>query len=782
MWRTNSDHTLFLQDADDHICKALKAKGRLLQKGTYQHSYPFCWRSDTPLMNRTVPSWYVRVEKIKERIVAHNKKTYWVPDFVGERRFHNWLEGARDWAISRSRYWGTPLPIWCSEDFEEIVVVGSIAELEKLSGEKVVDLHRDSIDHITIPSQKGKGPLKRVPEVFDCWFESGSMPYAQSHYPFKDKETWEKQFPADFIAEGLDQTRGWFYTLMVLSTALFDKPAFKNVVVNGLVKAADGKKMSKRLQNYPDPLDVISRYGSDSLRLYLISSPVVRGQELLFKEEGVFGITRDVMLKWYSTFRFYSQNMLRYERRTGTTFTPALSVKSGNITDQWVLSSIQTLNKYVRQEMDKYRLYNVIPRLLNFIEDLTNWYVKLNRARMKGLGTTTEDCKTSLGVLYDVLFQLSILMAPCTPFFAEYLYQQLRPLHPNYNSTTVAADAPGRADSVHYVMIPEPNEDLVDLAVERKIQAMRTALTMGRTIRERERISFKYPVRSLVIVNTNTQFLEDVKELEDYIKDEIQCDKIVLERDERNWCQRVAKLNFRKLGRRLKKKIGAVKKAVQELNHDQVKEYMITGTATVLEEVLTGDDIHTELIPKCDESRFKSVTDPSNTAMAAMEIVQDARSVGVGVVRELISRVQKMRKTLGLVLTDKVEVFYKVNSDKLSSTFLDNAITANRDTIGAKLGGQTLLPHTQLPATAVVQLVNSDPIKPLQGVVGAPAEIAIDLTLISMEAVLDAKPALAACGGNTDVFAHLQEYVQTVAKTLGQHATYSVVLMVSVEP
>jgi isoleucyl-tRNA synthetase len=253
--------------ADKPIQKDLKALGRLIRQSQITHSYPFCYRSDTPLIYRAVPSWFVRVSNIVDKLVKNNNETYWVPSFVKEKKFHNWLENARDWNISRNRYWGTPIPLWASDDLEEIVVIGSIQELRDLSGRQAItDIHRDSIDDITIPSKKGKGDLKRISEVFDCWFESGSMPYAQQHYPFENTEKFEKTFPADFIAEGTDQCRGWFYTLTVLSTHLFDKPAWKNLIVNGLVLAADGKKMSKRLKNYPDPTVIMDQYGADALR------------------------------------------------------------------------------------------------------------------------------------------------------------------------------------------------------------------------------------------------------------------------------------------------------------------------------------------------------------------------------------------------------------------------------------------------------------------------------------------------------------------------------------
>lgn len=343
----------YVKDADKNIVKNLKAAGRLIRESTTKHSYPFCWRSDTPLIYRAVPSWFVRVEPLSDKLLQCNSETYWVPDFVKEKRFGNWLRDARDWAVSRNRYWGTPIPLWISDDGEEVVCVGSIKELEELSGTKVNDLHREVVDEITIPSALGKGQLKRVTEVFDCWFESGSMPYAQSHYPFENKKVFEDNFPADFIAEGVDQTRGWFYTLLVLSTTLFGKPPFKNVIVNGLVLAADGQKMSKRKKNYPDPIEVVNKYGADALRLYLINSPVVRAENLRFKEEGVKDVLKDVFLPWYNAYRFLTQNIIMFEKETNESYGYDLNKKlqPKNTMDRWILSFTQSLVKFVKSEM-----------------------------------------------------------------------------------------------------------------------------------------------------------------------------------------------------------------------------------------------------------------------------------------------------------------------------------------------------------------------------------------------------------------------------------------------
>jgi isoleucyl-tRNA synthetase len=516
--------------ADEDIVRVLKERGRLVKKGAYQHSYPFCWRSDTPLIYKAVPSWFVAVEQIKDRLLANNAETYWVPNFVKEGRFHNWLADARDWAISRNRFWGTPIPMWVSDDMEEMVAVGSVEELETLAGlpkGSVTDLHKEFVDHIEIPSKKGKGKLKRVDEVFDCWFESGSMPYAQLHYPFENKDRFEKGFPAHFIAEGLDQTRGWFYTLMVLSTALFDKPAFTNLIVNGMVLAADGKKMSKRLKNYPPPDEVVASYGADALRMYLINSPVVRAEPLKFRKDGVYGVVKDVMIPWYNAFRFMVQNASRWEGTTGKSFRPksALAKASTNQVDVWILAEIENLVAFVHEEMGAYRLFTVMPRLVAFLEGLTKWYLRLNRDRIKG-ADGDDAAEIALSVTYDVLLTVTSVMSPFTPFFSEYLYQKLRRLHPNYSPGGIkagdkaAAEAMGSAESVHFLMLPrpDPNADVaLNVRVAQEMEALQTVVELGRKAREAKDISLKKPVVDMVVVVSNEVQRAGLTKLQNYL-------------------------------------------------------------------------------------------------------------------------------------------------------------------------------------------------------------------------------------------------------------------------
>ena len=656
-----------VKEADNDICAMLKSQGRLVMKEVYMHSYPFCWRSDTPLIYKAVPSWFVAVEKLKPQLLANNAKTYWVPAFVQEKRFHNWLADAKDWAISRNRFWGTPIPLWISDDLEEMVTVGSVEELYELSGVRVSDLHKEHVDKITIPSKRGKGVLRRVDEVFDCWFESGSMPYAQMHYPFENQERFTNGFPADFIAEGLDQTRGWFYTLMVISTALFDKPAFKNLIVNGLVLASDGKKMSKRLQNYPDPQEVLNSCGADALRLYLINSPVVRADVLKFQEEGVNEVVRGVLLPWFNSFRFFTQCVDRYESVSGTKFVPNSEVtwSSTNDVDVWILAASLGLVEFVHQEMKAYRLYTVVPRLVDFIDQLTKWYVRLNRFRIKG-ESGLEDALLGLNVLYDVLTTMSQIMAPFTPFFSEYLYQHLRKLHPNFGSTdaSVAVDSFGRSDSVHYLMLPVPDESRMNRRAEARFRTLQQAVTLARVARERRRIRNNLPLRSVTVVAANEEDVEALQYLMPYFLGEVNAWDVQLSTEWEKMCLLKVQPNWKDLGKRLGKQMKNVASAINAFTSAEIVNFMNTGEVTVCGFTLTKEDIVVKREFNGDAKRYEAAASDDGSLMVAIDTTCDDAMFCELRARSIVAAVQKLRKSSGLVVADQVDIYYEIVDEK----------------------------------------------------------------------------------------------------------------------
>ncbi|KAL9838870.1 isoleucine--tRNA ligase, cytoplasmic isoform 1-T2 [Geothlypis trichas] len=667
----------YVKDADKHIIKWLKERGRLIHSTTFQHSYPFCWRSDTPLIYKAVPSWFVRVEHMVEKLLENNAQCYWVPDFVREKRFGNWLKDARDWAISRNRYWGTPIPLWVSEDLEEVVCVGSMAELEELSGVKVTDLHRESIDGLRIPSRRGKGALRRVPEVFDCWFESGSMPYAQVHYPFESRRELEDAFPADFIAEGIDQTRGWFYTLLVLSTALFGKPPFKNVIVNGLVLASDGQKMSKRKKNYPDPMHIVNSYGADALRLYLINSPVVRAENLRFKEEGVRDILKDVFLPWYNAYRFLVQNVqgLQHKDEGREFLYNENTVKeSNNIMDKWILSFTQSLIQFFKAEMAAYRLYTVVPRLVKFVDVLTNWYVRMNRRRLKG-ESGSEDCIMALETLFSVLFSMCRLMAPYTPFITELMYQNLKTL------IDPASVQEKNTESIHYLMLPQVREDLIDKKIESAVSCLQSVIELGRVIRDRKTIPVKYPLKEVVVIHQDPEALENIRALEKYVLEELNVRALTLSADKARYGVRLrAEPEHTVLGRRLKGAFKPLMAAIKELSSEQLERFQETGSIVVEGHELHGEDLRLMYQMTEGSAQFEAHSDAQ--VLVLLDVTPDQSMVDEGVAREVINRIQKLRKKRNLVPTDEITVYYRALPE---GEYLDTVIQQHSEFIFATI-------------------------------------------------------------------------------------------------
>lgn len=653
----------FVKDADKTIIADLKQAGKVLKHDTLVHSYPFCYRSDTPLIYKSISAWYVRVEAIKDRLVHNNKQVCWVPGHLRDGRFGNWLENARDWNISRNRFWGNPLPIWRNTETGETICVGSRAELEALSGQKVADLHKHIVDEVVIPSPTGRGVLTRVSEVLDCWFESGSMPYGQEHYPFENKEKFEAGFPADFIAEGLDQTRGWFYTLMVLSTALFDKPAFKNVIVNGLVLAEDGRKMSKRLQNYPDPVDLVREHGADALRIYMLQSAAVRGEELRFSEAGVREMVRRVLLPWWNSVSF----LATYAQVDG--WDPEIDMphtNSSNELDIWIRAKIEDLKTQVEKEMAAYELSRVVPPLLQFIDDLTNWYIRRSRRRFwkEGKG---DDKKHAYGTLYGVLLEFSEIMAPFLPFLADYTYQVLRR----------TADTIG-VESVHLRDFPRPRVlTPEETAIEGRIDLARVVAELGRELRASHRIKTRQPLGFIRIGVPSAQEAAWLRASEDIILDELNIKRLEVVDDPTRLAKVVVKPNLPKLGPKLGKQLKDLMNGLRNLSDESAKVLAFGGTATVAGIELGPDDVFVELQPAdsgflvAARGRLVVLIDPTIDEPLRLE----------GLARELVNRVQRMRKDLDLPVDARISLSVATSNQGFQTAILANATYIEQETL-----------------------------------------------------------------------------------------------------
>ncbi|GMM52631.1 isoleucine--tRNA ligase [Starmerella bacillaris] len=666
-----------VKQSDRQIIKDIKAMERLVTEGQIRHSYPFCWRSDTPLIYKAVPAWFVRVTPIIDKILGNLEKTKWVPSNLRDGRFGNWIKNARDWNVSRNRYWGTPLPIWASDDYSEMICVGSISELEELSGLKITDLHREHVDDIVIKSAKTGKELRRVEEVFDCWFESGSMSFASQHYPFENKQL---NFPADFISEGLDQTRGWFYTLTVLGNHLFDASPFKNVCVTGIILAADGKKMSKRLKNYPDPNAMFDKYGADAVRLYLIDSPVLRAETLRFKEEGVREVIGKVFNPWYNSYKFWEAQIELLKKQHGVDFKYDPERMSINVMDKWMLSTLQNLMKHIESEMTEYKLYGVVPGLLNFLEDLTNWYIRLNRSRLKG-ENGYEDSLDALNTLFEAEYTFVRAMAPFVPFLSETIYQKLRPFIPE---SFFASQGIVDNRSVHFLNYPAVREELVDEPTRRAVDRMRKVIELGRVVREKNSISLKTPLSQLVVLHTDINYLEDLESLRQFILDELNVRELILTGDERTYgviCR--AQADWRVLGTKLKRDVVRVKKALPSVSSAEIEDYVRHGKITVDGIDLVEGDL--QVFRSIDESKLPEghIATGDNDVLLILDTNINENLKSEKTAREFMNRVQRFRKKIGLKTTDDVQVEFSVLADELSE--LEEALKTNHDMVTKSL-------------------------------------------------------------------------------------------------
>lgn len=624
----------FVKDADKDLVRRLKKAGFVFHYGTCHHRYPFCWRSDTPLIYKAVKTWFVGVEKIKDRLVAANEQIHWTPEHIKHGRFGKWLEGARDWAISRNRYWGTPIPLWRAED-GEIMVFGSIAELEKATQKKVSDLHRHFIDDLTF--QKNGKTFRRIPEVFDCWFESGSMPYAQNHYPFENSDLFKHTFPADFIAEGLDQTRGWFYTLTVLSAALFDKPAFKNVIVNGIVLAADGAKMSKRLRNYPDPLTVIHKFGADAIRLYMMHSPAVRADDLCFTEHGVELVLRQILIPWWNAYSFFITYARIYQWKPTEAL---LAKKPAAVIDRWMLSLLNKLIHQVELGMDAYDLSLAVEPFVNFIDQLTNWYIRRSRRRFWD-DKASQDRDEAFATLYQVLLELTKIAAPFVPFLSETIYRNMR--------------TPEMPESVHLCDYPKYHQERRDEALEDAMEAVQTTTSLGHSLRKEHKLKVRQPLQTAHIASGDPRILHFLKDQQHLIADELNVKNVTFGEDETELVSLKTKPNFRILGKKVGKFMKAAQNAVEKLNQHQSEailnggsiEIDLEGTPFTLtpEDVLVERVVHDGMIA----ANAGHITIALETAMTDELLLE-------GLSREIVNKINTMRREADFAVSDRIHV------------------------------------------------------------------------------------------------------------------------------
>jgi isoleucyl-tRNA synthetase len=626
------------KEADKAIIRRLKDDGKLVKQETIVHSYPFDDRTDTPLVYRAIDAWYVRVEDIRERMIAHNQPIRWVPEAIGKNRFGNWLKDARDWNVSRNRFWGSCIPVWVAEDGSDSLCVGSIAELEALSGQKVTDLHKHFLDPIEIVKD-GKR-YRRTPEVLDCWFESGSMPYGQKHYPFENKERFEATFPANFIAEGLDQTRAWFYYLLVLSTALFDESSFENVIVNGIVVAEDGKKMSKSKKNYPDPRKVLEEIGADALRAYLIDSPVVRAESLRFSERGLREIVRTVVLPYWNALSFF----ITYASVDGWApgRTVARPVKDRSELDRFVLSELESLVSDVNREMEAYRLYAVVPRLLAFIDTLTNWYIRLSRRRF-WKSQDDADKADAYDTLNEVLTTFARVMAPFMPFLSEFVYQR-----------TVRAADPSSPASVHFCDYPQARPERIDRELETRMELSRRIVSLGRRLREEQKLKVRQPLARLTVVSRSEAVRRAALEAAPLLRDELNVKEVATSDDEASFCSLSVKPNFASLKARAASKLKDIGQGLAAYGFAEVARLEAGETLPLAGEQIALADV---LLVRKPAPGQAVASEADVTLVLETELTPEL--VLEGLSRELVSVLQQARKSLGLEVSDRVRVVWE---------------------------------------------------------------------------------------------------------------------------
>lgn len=652
-------------DVNVDISVKLKKENRAFKVEKYEHNYPHCWRTDKPIIYYPLDAWFIKTTAVKDRMVELNQTINWKPAATGTGRFGNWLENMVDWNLSRSRFWGTPLPIWKTEDGEEQICIGSVEELNSeikkaaaaLGGdtnknylhEGILDLHKPYVDEIVLVSDTGK-PMKRVPDLIDVWFDSGAMPYAQWHFPFENKETFQQAFPADFIAEGVDQTRGWFYTLHALAALLFDSVAYKTVVSNGLVLDKNGNKMSKRLGNVVDPFETIEKYGPDATRWYLITN-ASPWDSLKFDSKGIEEVQRKFFGTLYNTYQFFAL----YANVDGFCFKEDyIPVKDRPEIDQWILSSLNTLIKTAQANFDEYEPTQAGRAIEDFVDEhLSNWYVRLCRRRF-WKGEYEHDKICAYQTLFECLEKLSQLMAPVAPFFADWLFN-------NLNQVTRRSTA----SSVHHTLFPQAVEEVINTELEKRMQLAQDASSLILSLRKKMNIKVRQPLRKVFIPALDSDMANRIRQVEEIIKAETNIKEVDILSADNDFIRKKAKANFKTLG----KKLGARMKWAAEL---------ISGfDNTTIDKVLAGEyTLNPDFAEKGEEAVVISAEDlevytdhipgyevaAKGSLTVALDITITDNLKQEGDAREFVNRIQNIRKDSGFNLTDRIAVSISENA------------------------------------------------------------------------------------------------------------------------
>lgn len=668
---------LYVKKADQQIIKDLKTKKLLFEFKSYTHSYPFCYRTDTPLLYRLVSAWFLNVNnnEFRDKMIANNKKINWMPSSVDTYHFDNWLHCSVDWCISRSRYWGTPIPIWRSDDGEEVVCVGSIAELEKLSGiTNIQDLHIEYIDKIKIPSKKGKGMLNRVSGVLDCWFESGLMPYAQSHYPFENENLIDpsRNYISDFITESKDQTRGWFYTLIVLATALFNKPAFQNVIVTGIINDTDGRKIAKNHGFYPNPNILIDKYGADTLRLYLLSTPVVKAESIKFDEIALSKIQQKSIVKLYNITLFLVEKINLYNNEYPSDiikFPSKLELESlDDVLDRWIVNKTGLILKEIREDLNSYRINSVAFKILRYIEELTNWYLKMTRDRMKGVASKYNENnisrKQSLQTLLFVMFQFTKIIAPMIPFISEIIYAMLK---------CYIVDA---KESVHFDVYPKLDEFIFNDKLEEKVVAIQKVINLIREVRDVLKINNKRPINYVDLGCVNSYHWEIIQDILDYIKSEsnvlhirhidieslIICKVEVIVSELSQYLKEINQIKF----------IKQIMQFISMMDRDKINEMKLNGF--IIEPITNVKILDKHVTIKYSTKYNDIATKIANGIFIRLDVSYTEEIQNKHLIRLINTAIQNHRKKIGLKPWDIINIYHHSEKNELMN-FIGNNIS-----------------------------------------------------------------------------------------------------------